>query len=186
MQKNKSLTDRLILFLGNVSNLRDPYMLDHSSHVRNLSIQLAQRANFPRNKLKQLAYAATLHDIGKLVICETVINKPARLTHAEYLMVQQHTSLGYKLIQPLDLDPIIGNVILSHHENYDGSGYPEGLKGNAISLAARIIRITDMYDALTSERSYRPAYNSERAFGVMKNKSHYFDPSLFKEFINIL
>jgi putative nucleotidyltransferase with HDIG domain len=188
MQKkiSTSLTDRLTLFLGSVSDLRDPYMMEHSSHVKGLSLQLALQSDFPRSKLKQLAHAAILHDIGKLVISETVINKPTRLTHAEYLMVQQHTILGYELIQPLNLDPLIGDAILHHHENFDGSGYPSGLSGTAITLAARIIRITDMYDALTSERAYRTAYGSEEAASLMKNNSHYFDEFLFGEFLKIL
>lgn len=103
-------------------------------------------------------------------------------------MVQQHTILGYQLLQPMKINPMITTAVLSHHENYDGSGYPEGLKGEAIPLAARLIRIADFYDALTSHRSYRnnAAYNSAEALDVLQENRHCFDPSLFGTFVEMI
>jgi HD-GYP domain-containing protein (c-di-GMP phosphodiesterase class II) len=137
---------------------------------------------------KVLGHAAKLHDIGKVAISDSVISKPSRLTRAEYLMVQQHTILGYQLLQPMKIDPVITGAILSHHENYDGSGYPEGLKGEAIPLAARLIRIADFYDALTSRRSYRngPALSTAEALDVLQENRRCFDPSLFSAFVEMI
>ena len=177
--------DKLILFLGHLAAVCDPYILDHSTHVRDLSVQLAGQVNFPSRKLRTLSHAASLHDIGKVVLPEQVINKPSRLTEAEYLMVQRHTVLGHKLLKPLEMDVMIGNAILYHHENFDGSGYPAGLSGAAIPLEARIIRITDFYDALICPRSYRGAYTTKIALGLILENRHYFDPILLEAFLHM-
>jgi putative nucleotidyltransferase with HDIG domain len=143
-----SIVDSLILFLGKVVSLKSPYTMNHSNHVRNLTLTLARQIGFSPDRCKALEYAAILHDIGKIAISEYVINKPTMLTELEMSMMQQHTILGHKLIQSLCLDQLIGEVILYHHENYDGSGYPEGLKGDQIPLAARLVRVTDTFDAM--------------------------------------
>ena len=188
MNKSKSKTelpDELILFLGKLADLRDPYISDHATHVRDLSVRLAMRVNFPSRKIKSLSHAALLHDIGKLVLPEQIVNKPSRLTEAEYLMVQQHTVLGYKLISPLEMDAMIGGTILSHHENFDGSGYPYGLVGEAIPLEARIVRITDFYDALICQRPYREAFTAGSALDLLLKNRRCFDPALLEAFLHI-
>ncbi|MBI5030087.1 MAG: HD domain-containing protein [Chloroflexi bacterium] len=182
-----SLND-LTQLLVRIVDLRDPNAEKHSAGVAHLSRKLAERIHMDSDKRDALHHAATLHDVGKVAINESVINKPARLTRAEFLMVQQHTLLGYKLIQPLKMHFMIMMAIRSHHENYDGSGYPEGLKGNAIPLVARIIRITDFYDALTSHRAYRPkmVYGSAEALKVLQENRHCFDPSLLETFVDMI
>jgi putative nucleotidyltransferase with HDIG domain len=177
--------EKLILFLDQLAAVCDPYIADHSTHVRDLSIQLAMQVNFPSKKLIALSHAALLHDIGKVVLPEYIINKSSRLTEAEYSMVQRHTVLGHKLLQPLEMDGIIGNAILYHHENFDGSGYPTGLSGEAIPLEARIIRITDFYDALVCPRSYRGAFTPKAAQDLFLKNRHYFDPVLLEAFLRI-
>jgi len=181
-----SILDNLILFLGRVVSLKSPYTMNHSNNVRNLSLQLAQRVEYPMESLKALEYAAALHDIGKIAVSEYVINKPTLLTELEDLMMQQHTVLGKKLIQPLHLDPLIGDVVLFHHENFDGSGYPNGLKGEQIPLAARIVRIADTYDAMTSARPYRAAYSHKQALELLKDNCQCFDPLVLDEFLKML
>jgi len=178
----------LAQLLLRIVDLRDPSAKHHSDHVSDLSGGLAQRINMSVGELKVLQYAAALHDVGKLAINESVVNKPSLLTRAEYLMIQQHTVLGYSLIKPLHFDSMISAVILSHHENFDGSGYPEGLKGDMIPLAARLIRITDFYDALTSHRSYRDkaVYGPEEALGILQEHRHCFDPVLFDAFVDMM
>ncbi len=133
----------LIPLLSRIVSLKSPYTMEHLKRVTTLSVSLARRIEFPSHQLKALAYAATLHDIGKLAIDDSMLNKPARLTHAEDVVMRQHPIWGHRLIQSLLLDPLVGDVILYHHENYDGSGYPSGLKGTQIPLAARIVRLTD-------------------------------------------
>jgi HD-GYP domain-containing protein (c-di-GMP phosphodiesterase class II) len=93
-------------------------------------------------------------------------------------MIQQHTNIGYKLVVPLDFDPIVAEIILYHHENYDGSGYPSKLKANDIPLAARIVRVADVYDALTSNRPYRSAYSKKEAIRIIEKENSQFDPQV--------
>jgi HD-GYP domain-containing protein (c-di-GMP phosphodiesterase class II) len=100
-------------------------------------------------------------------------------------MVQQHAMLGARLIESLNLDPLIPQIILAHHENFDGSGYPDGLQGEEIPLEARIVRITDTYDALTSDRGYRPAYTHKEAIQIMEGEQRFFDPQVLEIFFKM-
>jgi putative two-component system response regulator len=175
----------LLPFLTRLIGLRDPHASGHSHHVRDLAYTLGQQVDLSPEKLNVLGFAARIHDIGKIAINEFIINKPGRFTEAEYIMVQQHSMLGSKLIESLELDPLIPEIILDHHENFDGTGYPHGKKGEAIPLEARIVRITDTYDALTSDRGYRPAYAHREAIQIMEQDQHCFDPQLLGIFFNM-
>ena len=178
----------LIGLLADLVELRDPYTKGHSQRVTDLSILVAEQGDvqFPSDKLTVLKYAGLLHDIGKVAISDFVLTKPTLLTEAEKSMIQQHTVLGHRLVAPLNLDPMIASVALSHHENYDGSGYPSRLKGEAIPLAARIVKLADVYDALTSSRPYRAAFSPTQAVEIMKKQQQEFDPSLLHIFLNIV
>jgi putative two-component system response regulator len=173
----------LLPFLTHLIGLRDPHASGHSHHVRDLAYTLGQQIELSPEQLSALEFAARIHDIGKIAINEFIINKPGRFTEAEYIMVQQHCMLGSRLIESLKLDPLIPAVILNHHENFDGTGYPHGAKGEAIPLEARIIRITDTYDALTSNRGYRPAFGHSKAIKIMEEDQHCFDPQLLEIFL---
>ena len=150
-----------------------------------LSEAVGTQIKLPSADLELLKFAAQIHDIGKIAINEFIVNKPGRFTEAEYLMIQHHAYLGANLVEKLELDPRIPLSILHHHENFDGSGYPERLAGDQIPLAARIIRITDTYDALTSNRGYRPAYSHRKALAIMERDQHYFDPDLLRVFFKM-
>ncbi len=182
------ILNALIGLLTDLVELKDPYTKGHSQRVTNMSILLAEQGDvqFPSDKLTVLKYAALLHDIGKVAISDFVLTKPTLLTEAEKLMIQQHTVLDHRLVAPLDLDPMIASVALSHHENYDGSGYPSGLKGEAIPLAARIVKLADVYDALTSSRPYRSAYSPKQAVVIIKKQQQELDPYLLDRFLNIV
>lgn len=175
----------LLPFLTRLIGLRDPHASGHSHHVGDLASMLGQQAGLSPEKLNLLKFSARIHDIGKIAINEFVINKPGRFTEAEYIMVQQHSMLGAKLIESLDLDPLIPEIILHHHENFDGTGYPNGKRGEEIPVEARIIRITDTYDALTSDRGYRPSYTHREAIRVMEADQHCFDPQLLEIFFKM-
>jgi putative nucleotidyltransferase with HDIG domain len=180
--------DDLTSLLLSALELRDPSAENHSNGVAALSDALAAKIGMEPGTIETLRYAAALHDIGKLAMSETVISKPSRLTRAEFLMMQQHTVLGHNLVQPLRFDPIIPDVILRHHENFDGSGYPEGLKGAAIPLAARLIRLADFYDALTEGRRYRDrtVYSHGEALELMQRNRNCFDPDLLAAFVEMM
>jgi HD-GYP domain-containing protein (c-di-GMP phosphodiesterase class II) len=175
----------LLPFLTSVIGLRDPHGKGHSNHVMELSRAFGHRVDLTSVRIETLTFAAEIHDIGKIAINEFIINKPGRFTEAEYLMVQHHAQLGANLIATLHLDPLIPLIILHHHENYDGSGYPHKLKGDQIPLESRIIRITDTYDALTSNRGYRAAYSSRKALAIMEQEHSFFDPQLLEIFFKL-
>ena len=175
----------LLPFLTSVIGLRDPHGKGHSHHVKELSSAFGRKIDLASNQIETLAFAAEIHDIGKIAINEFIINKPGRFTEAEYLMVQHHAQLGANLIETIGLDRPIHQIVLHHHENFDGSGYPQGLKGDRILLESRIIRITDTYDALTSNRGYRSAYTHKRAIAIMEQDHHLFDPQLLEVFLKM-
>jgi HD-GYP domain-containing protein (c-di-GMP phosphodiesterase class II) len=172
-------------FLTSLISLRDPHAEGHSLHVTNFASELGKQVDLSSAQLCVLEFAARIHDIGKIAINEFIINKPGRFTEAEYIMAQQHSLLGSRLIQKLEVDPLIPKFILHHHENFDGTGYPDGIKGEAIPLGARIIRITDTYDALTSNRGYRPAYTHREAIKIMEESQHCYDPQLLEIFFKM-
>lgn len=194
MQKGKNhWTDdnalqELTHLLVRIADLQDPSAEKHATSVATLITKLGEQSNMDRDELITLEYAGMLHDIGKVAISESVVSKPTRLTRAEYLMIQQHTILGYKLLVPLQIPSMLTEAILSHHENYNGSGYPEGLKGEAIPLVGRLIRIVDYYDALTSYRSYRPKtiYSPTEALEILQENRHCFDLSLLEVFFHLI
>ena len=175
----------LLPFLTSVISVRDPHGKTHSQHVRELSSVFGKTVDLTTSQIERLAFTAEIHDIGKIAINEFIINKPGRFTEAEYLMTQHHAELGANLIETLSLDPLVSVIIRHHHENFDGTGYPYKLKGDAIPLESRIIRITDTYDALTSNRGYRAAYSHKKALAIMEQDQHVFDPELLEIFFKI-
>lgn len=175
----------LLPFLTSVIGLRDPHGKGHSHHVKELSAVFGRNIDMTSAQIETLIFAAEIHDIGKIAINEFIINKPGRFTEAEYLMVQHHAQLGANLIQTIGLEQPIHQIILHHHENFDGSGYPARLKGDQIPLESRMIRITDTYDALTSNRGYRSAYTHKKALTIMEQDHHLFDPQLLEIFFRM-
>ena len=172
----------LLPFLVRMIGLRDPHAVAHSSHVTKLAFDLGQAADLKARELDLLKFAASIHDIGKIAINEFVISKPGKFTEAEYIMVQQHARIGASLVETLDIDPSVHSIILNHHENFDGTGYPNQIRGDEIPLGARIIRVADTYDALTSNRGYRPAYSSKKSLEIMEHDSQFFDPVMLELF----
>jgi HD-GYP domain-containing protein (c-di-GMP phosphodiesterase class II) len=175
----------LLPFLTSIIGLRDPHGKGHSSHVRNLSSAFGRNIDMTSAQIETLAFAAEVHDIGKIAINEFIINKPGRFTEADYLMVQHHSQLGANLIETIGLEQPIHKIILHHHENFDGTGYPVQLNGEQIPLESRIIRITDTYDALTSDRGYRRAYTHKKALSIIEQDYHLFDPRLLEIFFKM-
>ena len=178
------MTD-LIPFLTSLIGLRDAHGKGHSDHVLRFSASMGQKMKLPSAQLNLLKFTAQIHDIGKVALNEFLVNKPGRFTEAEHLMIQHHAHLGASLVEKLNLDPMIPLVIMHHHENYDGTGYPHKLSGDQIPLESRIIRITDTYDALTNNRGYRPAYTPKKAYVIMERDQHCFDPELLEIFFKM-
>lgn len=184
MENNQS--NNLLAFILRIMSARDPYARGHSDLVTELALELAKEIGLAPERLALLEFASRIHNIGNIAISDAVLNKPNRCTEAEFVMIQQHTVLGAKMIEPLGLDPLIGKIILHHHENYDGTGYPYKLKEKEIPFEARILRIADTFEALTHQRFYRQAYSQQEAAKLMEDQHQCFDPQLLEMFLNTI
>ncbi|MEW6313555.1 MAG: HD domain-containing phosphohydrolase [Pseudomonadota bacterium] len=165
---------------------RDPDLAGHHQRLGRRAALFGQHLGCTVSEIEVLSAGARIHDIGKLSISDHILNKPSRLTSAEFSLVKQHTKIGRQLLNPLGLDMRIGDIVHYHHENYDGSGYPQGLAGEDIPLLARIIRIWDSFDALTMDRPYHQGISHDEALRVLQRESHCYDPSLLESFCTMV
>lgn len=142
---------------------KDPYTKGHSENVQKYAITLARYLNLSEERIRIVDYSSLLHDIGKIGLKENILNKPATLTVEEYDEVKRHPLLGDQMVSRIENLRTSAQIVRSHHEHYDGNGYPDGLHGDQIPLEARIIKVADAYEAMTSNRPYRDALSSEEA-----------------------
>lgn len=157
----------------------------HGTRVAVLVMDFAQKAGMTMHEIEMMRVSGSLHDIGKIFVDGYVLNAARKLSLEEYAKVTPHPREGWKMLEPLGYDPIILDVVLHHHEKWDGSGYPEGLKGESISKYARMMCIVDVYDAMTHVRPYRPAMRHEYAMAEMMNLNEiWFDPDLLALFFD--
>jgi putative nucleotidyltransferase with HDIG domain len=159
---------------------KDAYEHSHGAHVASLARSLGDALDLRPGDVAQLQLGAQLHDIGKVALPDSITNKPGKLTRAEMTVMREHPVYGYELTVALNLGPIVQSIVLQHHENFDGSGYPRGLSGKDISIFARIVHVSDVFEALIKERAYRPKYNPQRALAIMDEHKHMFDPELLE------
>jgi diguanylate cyclase (GGDEF)-like protein len=165
---------------------RAPCLATHSDRVAENAEQLSLRLGLDQRAAQDIALAGRLHDIGKVGLSDTILHKPGRLTADEAAAMRRHPALGAQLLQGLDWAPI-DDWILHHHEHWDGTGYPESLSGAEIPLAARIIFVVDAYDAMTSDRSYRPAMDPQFALAELKRfAGRQFDPEVVDAFVSLM
>jgi PAS domain S-box-containing protein/putative nucleotidyltransferase with HDIG domain len=168
-------------------DLRDKETEGHTKRVTTLTLQLAQTIGISDKELVHIRRGALLHDIGKMGVPDRILLKPDQLTDDEWEIMRQHPTYAKNLLSPIEyLRPSI-DIPSSHHEKWDGTGYPMGLKGEQIPLAARIFAVTDVYDALTSDRPYRPAWTREKTLEQIKSLSGtHFDPKVVDAFLGLL
>jgi len=159
--------------------LRD---LRHAIRVANMSKRLADFLSLSEEEKNELYIACLFHDVGKSFLSQDILNKSGNLTAEERKHVETHPILSFKEVINIGYSEKVARDILYHHENFDGSGYPYGRKGQSIPLGARIIRITDTFDALTSDRSYRKAMKAETTFEIMEKQTELYDPELYNLF----
>jgi diguanylate cyclase (GGDEF)-like protein/putative nucleotidyltransferase with HDIG domain len=162
---------------------KDRYTQGHCERVADIACQLAERCGVEGAQLFWFRVGAILHDVGKIDIDAEILNKPDRLTADEWSVMKRHPAAGVEVLRDIGLPEDVARVVRSHHENWDGSGYPDALRGERIPLWARITCIADVYDALTSERSYKRALSHQEAMDVMRRDvGRQFDPALFHHF----
>lgn len=168
--------------------LRSPSTRGHSERVAAWAVRLGRALGFQGADLTALRWGALLHDLGKVGVPDAILTKPGPLTEEEYALVRQHSLWGAEIVAEIPhISPIVYHAVRHHHERWDGSGYPDGLRGEAIPLEARLLAVLDVWDAMTSDRPYRPAYPPEvvRAY-LQENAGVFFDPRVVRHFLRLL
>jgi len=181
------------LFFGTVSALsqaidaKDGFTRGHADRVSRIAGAIAREMNLSENQIEQIELAGMLHDIGKIGVEDRILMKPSRLDEDERDLMRRHPMYGASILEPSSaLRPLVP-IVLHHHENFDGTGYPEGLKGEQIPIGARIIIVADAYEAMTSDRIYRKAIGHERALEQLeRHKGAQFDPRVVRSLEHLL
>jgi putative two-component system response regulator len=163
---------------------KDPYTQGHCERLADYSARLGERMGLPQEEIRALRRAGIVHDIGKVAVPDSILLKPSRLTRNEETILRLHPVVGEQICASLKSFQRVLPMIRHHHEKMDGSGYPDGLRGNQIPLTVRVLQIVDVYDALSTQRPYKLALSAAAALGVMKNevKKGWWDPEVYAEF----
>jgi len=159
----ESLSTGIAQALINAMEAKSPYLRGHSERVAATAAAIAAALELTDDLIEQVRLAGRLHDVGKIGIREAVLDKPAALTEQEFAHVREHVRIGLDILAPLDHLGAVIDFVRDHHERRDGSGYPQGLRGDAISLGGRIVGAADVFDALTSPRAYRDPMDPRQA-----------------------
>jgi len=168
-------------------DLRDRETEGHSRRVAELTIRLAQAMEMSEEEIVHIRRGALLHDMGKIGIPDSILHKPDKLTDIEWEVMQKHPQFAFKMLGSIEYLRESLDIPYFHHEKWDGSGYPQGLKGEQIPIAARIFAVADVWDALTSDRPYRSAWSGEEALAYIRDQSgKHFDPQVVEVFLKMV
>ena len=185
-RKIEQMSLQTIQTLANAIDAKDPYTKGHSTRVSQYSVAVAEALGWSRERINDLRYAALLHDIGKIGVPDSILNMPRRLTDVEFEIIKSHTVMGGDILRDKIIIEKAETVARSHHERYDGKGYPSGLKGDEIPEEARIVAIADAFDAMSSNRVYRKACSGEHILGEVQNgRGKQFDPRFTDAFLEL-
>ena len=180
-EKIQNMTVQTITTVANALDAKDSYSEGHSRRVAVYAAQIAEKLGFSKEDVRNVRIIALLHDIGKIGVPDSVLNKPGRLTDEEFALMKQHAAIGSEILKDIDMITGIAIGARFHHERYDGKGYPEGLKGEDIPYIARIIAVADSFDAMTSNRVYRKHLTYEQVMSELeKGEGTQFDPDIAK------
>jgi putative two-component system response regulator len=190
----KAYTDELeraesVLFsLARIIEGKDPYTEGHSERLSRYSELLGEQLGLPEEQIVALRRAGMVHDIGKVAVPDSILLKPGALTPEEWKIIREHPVIGERICAPLKSFRLVLPIIRHHHEKLDGSGYPDGLKGDEIPLTARVLQMADLYDSLTTERPYKPALPPAQALQKIEEEIQmgWWDPDIFTELIKML
>jgi putative nucleotidyltransferase with HDIG domain len=164
---------------------RDSETGGHSERVTQIALFIARQLKLDEKVIQEIQWGALLHDVGKIGIPDHILRKPGKLTDEEWIVMRTHPLVGYEMLKKIPFLAPSLDVVLHHHEKYDGTGYPSGLSGKAIPLAARIFAISDTYDAMTNDRPYRKAFYPEKALEeIQQCANSQFDPEIVNAFLN--
>ncbi|MBI5124227.1 MAG: HD-GYP domain-containing protein [Candidatus Omnitrophica bacterium] len=190
MELNKNIEEtyyNTLVMLARIVEARDPYSAGHLERVSTYVRMVAEKLDIDEETKKILMDGALLHDLGKVGIEDTILKKKEMLTPEEYEIMKQHSVIGENILKPLRSMSKLSSMVRHHHELYDGTGYPDGLKGEEIPLAARILTIVDIYDAITTDRSYKKAMSGGEAIKTIRAYAgNKLDPKLAQIFIGLM
>jgi PAS domain S-box-containing protein/putative nucleotidyltransferase with HDIG domain len=174
----KTLNDAIDT-MAKIVETRDPYTAGHQHRVADLANAIAREMKLGDTRIDQLRMAAVIHDIGKINVPSDILSKPGKLSDIEFSLIKTHPQNGYDIVKGMDFPCSIAKAVLQHHERLDGSGYPNGLKGEDLLLEAKILAVADVVEAMASHRPYRPALGIEKALEeISKNKGKLYDPDV--------
>jgi len=167
---------------------KDPYTHGHCERLADYSARLGEQLGLAEDQITALRRAGIVHDVGKIAVPDAILLKPGRLTPDEWTVIREHSAVGERICAPLKSFRFVLPIIRHHHEKLDGSGYPDGLRGDAIPIAARVLQIVDVYDALTTDRPYKKAFSITDALQTMKEEvsQGWWDPNIFDQFERLI
>jgi putative nucleotidyltransferase with HDIG domain len=173
--------------LARTVDAKSPWTAGHSERVAKTAIGIGRVLGLSNDEIDNIHRAALLHDIGKIATPAAILDKPGTLTDEERQVVEAHSSTGARILEPIQAYKSVIPAVLQHHERYDGKGYPNGLAGEEISLAGRIMAVADVYDSLVSDRPYRPGMDKERVLKTIEREAGtYFDPNVVRALLVVL
>jgi putative nucleotidyltransferase with HDIG domain len=186
-QQLRDQTRYTIEALAEAVDRRDPYTFQHSQRVREYVEKIANRLNLSPGEIESIVWAASIHDLGKIDVPEGILSKPGPLEDDEWRVVRKHPDVGADIVAQLSFHPTARNIILHHHEWFEGNGYPGRIGGNRIPLGSRILAVADAFEAMTSDRPYRPALSYQAAVAELEaGRGTQFDPVVVDTFLTIL
>ena len=175
-RQTKKTLDDAINTMAKIVEMRDPYTAGHQHRVADLAIAIAKEIGYGDDQIEQLYRAAVIHDIGKIYVPSDILSKPGKLNTVELNLIKTHAQGGFEIMKNMDFPPAVALSVLQHHERLDGSGYPNGLKGEAISREALVLAVADVVEAMSSYRPYRPALGIDEALKeISENKGKLYD-----------
>ncbi len=179
MAKLRQSMEQIIVAMARIVEVRDPYTAGHQERGARLARAIAQTLGLPEDEVSGIYYASLVHDIGKISVPGEILSKPGRLGDAEFALIRMHPEAGYDIVRSVDFPWPVKDIVLQHHERIDGSGYPAGLAGEAISYGAMIVAVADVVEAMSSHRPYRPALGLDAALEeIRKNRGRLYDPGV--------
>ena len=183
LREDLTRTERIVLVLARAVEAKTPDIQGHLERIASYAEILGREVGLSGRSLREMRFGMLLHDIGKIGVPDAILEKVGALTPEEYEVVKRHPAVGFDICRPLVDNPLVLDAIRHHHERWDGKGYPDGLKGDAIPMVARITTVVDSYDAMTSDRSYQQARTQGLALAELRSQAgRQFDPALVDAF----
>ncbi len=176
LDKLRRAMEGIVQAISTTVEMRDPYTAGHQQRVADLACAIAEAMALPEDEIYGLRMASVIHDLGKIMIPSEILSKPGQLNPLEYELIKNHVQAGYDILKQIEFPWPLADIILQHHERMDGSGYPNGLRGDEIMLAARILSVSDVFETIASHRPYRPSLGLPHALNELRtNRGRLYD-----------